>query len=153
MSTTNQTFLGSSARQAKVSLMTAGVVLAAILYPFTLVAFHQAIGSNGTISGPILAALCLAAAFAVPAICLWCALRTASRPAMTASEQRGLRLCYLGVAAPTAYTFMGVLWYMLGSPVADEWVWVAGLALLSNFGPVVLTDFGPPPRSLNLRCP
>ena len=66
------------------------------------------------------AALWLAAAFAVPVCCILCAIRLASAPIRTGPQLKALRLSYTGVIAPTAYVFMGVLLYMAGVPLPDE---------------------------------
>jgi hypothetical protein len=65
-----------------------------------------------------IAALWLAAAFAVPVCCILCAIRPA--PIRTGPQLKALRLSYTGVIAPTAYVFMGVLLYMAGVPLPDE---------------------------------
>ena len=58
---------------------------------------------------------------------------------------RAKRAALLAVAAPTLFTFMGVVLYMLHNPVPDTWIWVAcwaiALALLlrsDNLAPVRL---------------
>lgn len=106
-----------------------------LIYPFLLSAFHLAVGPDApslTFSQAILAGLCLALAFAVPAVCLICAIR------LTAAEHmQWARVAYYGVAAPTIYVFMGVLLYMAGSPLPDQIVWLtfwllAGLLTLRS---------------------
>ena len=78
------------------------------------------------------AALWLAAAFAVPVCCILCAIRLALVPIKTAAQLKALRLSYIGVIAPTAYVFMGVLLYMAGAPLSDEAAWtLAWLVLLA----------------------
>jgi hypothetical protein len=53
-------------------------------------------------------------------------------PIKTAAELKALRLSYIGVIAPTAYVFMGVLLYMAGAPLPDEAAWsLAWLVLLA----------------------
>lgn len=108
-----------------------------LLYPFLLNRFHATVGvddSSGLVAATAvwLAALWLAAAFAVPACCLICALRLASAPIRTTAQRKALRLAYIGVIGPTAYVFMGVLLYMAGSPLPDEAAWtLAWLAVLA----------------------
>lgn len=113
-----------------------GIVgFATLLYPFLLNRFHAVVGTDGSLGLSAIsiagAALWLAAAFAVPACCIACAIRLASAPIRTAAQLKALRLSYIGVIAPTAYVFLGVLLYMAGSPLPDEAVWSLGwLALL-----------------------
>jgi succinate dehydrogenase hydrophobic anchor subunit len=63
----------------------------------------------------------------------------------TAAQLRAKRTALLAVAAPTLFTFLGVVLYMLHNPVPDTWIWVAcwaiALALLlrsDNLAPVRL---------------
>jgi hypothetical protein len=63
----------------------------------------------------------------------------------TAAQLRAKRTALLAVAAPTLFTFLGVVLYMLQNPVPDTWIWVAcwaiALALLlrsDNLAPVRL---------------
>jgi len=105
----------------------AGLLASAIAYPFLLDAFHATVGGEGrtlAASTILFAALWLAAAFAMPLIGLLSAVRLASGPLPTTQHRKALRLAYIAVIAPTAYVFMGVLLYMLGSPVPDRLVWV-----------------------------
>lgn len=126
----NQWPMGNSTRLPAIS----GVVLVVLLYPFVLTQFHRAVGSGAepptgyeVISG----VFWLAAAFACPALCLLCAIRLAAGQIVTTTARRALRLAYFGVTAPTAYTFLGVVLYMLGSPISDKWVWSAAWLLLA----------------------
>jgi hypothetical protein len=134
MNLTQRGFHSQNVQARAVAPTIVGTILAALFYPFALSVFHWAVGTGGnipTLPRTILAAFSLAAAFAVPAICMFCAVRLSSQPIVNSAEQKALRLSYLGVAAPTAYTFMGVLWYMIGSPVADQWVWVGAWLVLA----------------------
>src|SRR5215467_13480521 len=47
----------------------------------------------------------------------------------TAAQLRAKRVALLAVAAPTLFTFIGVVLYMLHDPVPDTWIWVAGWML------------------------
>jgi hypothetical protein len=128
MSVTLQTFDEPGIRRIDSWLTVGGVTVSVILFPFVLAAFHASVGPNKdslTNSGAILGALWLVVAFAIPAICLFSALRIASRPIATPNQQKALRLSYFGIVAPTAYTFLGVVLDMLGSPVLEKWIWVA----------------------------
>lgn len=93
-------------------------VVTVICYPFFLRAFHIAAGIPGAgrpVSIPV-AALSLAAALAVPAIAFLFAWKM--------SAPRSLRrLAYACVLAPTLYVFLGVVTYMLKSPLPDELIW------------------------------
>lgn len=107
--------------------------LSAVSYPFLLQGFHATVGAEpGALAAfSVIAAIAwLAAALAVPLICLICAVRFADREVPSLGARRALRLCYLGVAVPTAYVFMGVVTYMFHSPVPDPWIWIAGWSLI-----------------------
>jgi hypothetical protein len=45
------------------------------------------------------------------------------------AQLRAKRAALLAVAAPTLFTFMGVVLYMLHNPVPDTWLWVACWAI------------------------
>src|SRR6516164_5331501 len=47
----------------------------------------------------------------------------------TAAQLRAKRAALLAVAAPTLFTFAGVVLYMLHDPVPDTWLWVACWAM------------------------
>ena len=47
----------------------------------------------------------------------------------TAAQLRAKRMALLAVAAPTLFTFLGVVLYMLHDPVPDTWLWVACWAI------------------------
>src|SRR5215831_3532912 len=47
----------------------------------------------------------------------------------TAAQLRAKRVALLAVAAPTLFTFAGVVLYMLHDPVPDTWLWVACWAI------------------------
>ena len=107
-----------------------------LLYPFLLNRFHATVGVDGSVGlSPMsiaVAAFWLATAFAVPVCCILCAIRLASVPIKTAAQLKALRLSYIGVIAPTAYVFMGVLLYMAGAPLPDEAAWsLAWLILMA----------------------
>jgi hypothetical protein len=100
--------------------------LAAIVYPLLLKGFHAAVSRpTGVLSLPnaATAAVFLVAAFAVPAVGLAFAGQSASVARPSQFQIRARRLAYLTVATPTLFVFMGVLLFMLGYPVPEEWVW------------------------------
>lgn len=119
---------GQDAHQGGVKRWFITVIVAVLAYPFLLDGFHRTVGAQAgpmTISMIGFAALWLLAAFAVPALCLGASIELAAHPIEGFLRGRVLRLCYLAVTAPTAYTFLGVILYMLGNPVPDEVVWAS----------------------------
>ena len=101
--------------------MAACLGLAAISYPIWLVLFHASV----TQSIPMrLAPLWLGFAFAVPLVGLGFALRLSSANLASHTRVRSLRRFAYGViAAPTLFTFLGVLNYMAGMPLPDLALW------------------------------
>jgi hypothetical protein len=94
-------------------------VVAVICYPFLLDAFHSMVGPVGahaSAGATAAAAAILALVFAVPALGIAIACRSASKPSIR-------RLAYAGVAAPTLYVFVGVLNYMSKTAYPDELIW------------------------------
>jgi hypothetical protein len=109
--------------------------LAALLYPFALEGFNASVtrildGSAGALGLSWLgAAMCLALAFAVPVIALLAAMSLSEIGRPTATQLRAKRMALLVIAAPTLFTFLGVVLYMLHDPVPDTWLWVACWAI------------------------
>jgi hypothetical protein len=104
-------------------------VAAAITYPYLLKGFHLSLvppGGPTSIAGVTLAAICLVAAIAAPVLGLAYAgwLSRATFP--SSFELRARRLAYLTVAAPPLFVFVGVSRGLLGGPLSDETVWIAG---------------------------
>jgi len=107
--------------------------LAALLYPFTLKGFNAAVtyiaeghpGSFDLSWQSLSAAVCLALAFAIPLIAMLAAMSFSGISRPTAAQLRAKRAALLAVAAPTLFTFIGVVLYMLHDPVPDTWLWVA----------------------------
>ena len=125
--------------------------LAALLYPFTLKGFNSSatsIAEGGARSPALLwlsAAACLAMAFAVPLIAMLAAMTFGEIDRPTLAQLRAKHAAVLAVAAPTMFTFIGVVLYMLHDPVPDTWFWVAcwAIALVmllrsNNDAPVML---------------
>ena len=117
-------------------------VVAALLYPLFLAAFHAGIVPviAGKISPPAprlaAAALALLLAFAMPIVALLdaMALGAIAKPSLAQSRARAAAL--LAVAAPPLFVFLGVLLYMLHDPLPDIWLWAAfwiGMAVLVVF--------------------
>jgi hypothetical protein len=109
--------------------------LAAPLYPFALEGFNASVtriveGGAGALGLSWLgAAMCLALAFAVPLIAMLAAMSLSGIDRPTAAQLRAKRMALLAVAAPTLFTFLGVVLYMLHDPVPDTWLWVACWAI------------------------
>jgi len=119
----------------KERLQTLAPSLAALLYPFALEAFNASVtriaeGGAGALGLSWLgAAMCLALAFAVPLIAMLAAMSLSGIDRPTAAQLRAKRMALLAVAAPTLFTFLGVVLYMLHDPVPDTWLWVACWAI------------------------
>ena len=105
--------------------------LAALLYPFALQGFNASMtlppdGNAATVAVLWLsAAMYLALAFAVPLVGMLAAMCLSEIDRPTAAQVRAKRVALLSVAAPTLFTFAGVVLYMLHDPVPDRWLWVA----------------------------
>jgi hypothetical protein len=104
--------------------------LAALSYPFILTGFNASVttitkGDVGALPW-LVAAVSLLLAFAVPTIALLAAMHFAEIRLPTAAQLRAKRVALVAVAAPTLFTFIGVVLYMLHDPVPDTWIWVAG---------------------------
>jgi hypothetical protein len=106
--------------------------LAALLYPFAFKGFNASvtrIAEGASTLSWLSAAVCLALAFAVPLIAMLTAMSLSEIGRPTAAQLRAKRAALLAVAAPTLFTFLGVVLSMLHDPVPDTWFWVAGWAL------------------------
>lgn len=99
-----------SARHAKQAIWLP--VTAALAYPWTLAAFHQAIAASGLSLIPL---IWLAASMALPLSGLVVARRTA-QPIVR-------RLSLLALAAPPLFVLIGVVSGLIHSPVRDLWPW------------------------------
>ena len=96
--------------------------LAAAIYPWLLVIFHdaaKAIGRGEGMFAWIGAGLALAAALAMPAIAFWAALRLGRIPEPSAAELAARRTALLAVAVPPMFTLTGVVMLLLGRPDWD----------------------------------
>lgn len=104
---------------------------AALYYPWALSWSQQAhVGGAG---GPVTLALILSA-YAVPALAFACVYFTGAQPAITGRLVLARRLACLAVAAPPAYTLLGVLLYLMKINGHDIQVWTAlWLALTAYF--------------------
>src|SRR5262245_18270897 len=130
----NNGMLTVSALRAQFSLLVAP--LAALSYPFILTAFNASVTTiikSGVGALPWLTAtLSLLLAFAVPTIALFAAMHFAEIRQPTVAQLRAKRMALLAVAAPTLFTFIGVVLSMLGDPVPDTLFWVACWLLRSE---------------------
>jgi hypothetical protein len=110
--------------------------LAAIAYPWTLLAFNVAAAELLEPSRQahliiwLGAAVFLALAFAIPLIGLLASFRLARIAAPTAAERRAELVALIVVATPAIYTFLGVVDFMTNSPLPDEWAFALLWALL-----------------------
>src|SRR5690348_1831489 len=130
--------------------------LVALLYPFFLEGFHASVThiiASSTSTLPWLsAAACIGLAFATPLIAILAAMSFSEIDRPTVAQLQAKRTALLAVAAPTLFTFVGVVLTMLHNPVPDTWLWVAGwamaLALLlrsDNGVPAMVTPRPVPP--------
>ena len=122
----------------KTRILMLAAPLAALIYPFTLKGFNASVtmitsaGANGgALPWITAAAISLLIAFAVPTIALLMAMSFAKITAPTAAEVRAKRVALLAVAAPTIFTFVGVVLYMLGDPIPDSWALVVFWAVVA----------------------
>jgi hypothetical protein len=110
--------------------------LAAMLYPFVLKGFHASVTRIAQDAASSFDLSCLSApvwlalAFAMPLIATLAAMSLSEISQPTAAQLRAKRVALLAVAAPTLFTFIGVVLYMLHDPVPDSWLWVAGWAIV-----------------------
>jgi hypothetical protein len=116
---------------AKARLPMLAPPLAALLYPFALKGFNASVtripdvGAGAVALSWLSAAVYLALAFAVPLIAILAAMSLSRIGQPTAAQLRAKHAALLAVAAPTLFTFVGVVLYMLRDPVPDTWLWVA----------------------------
>ena len=107
--------------------------LAALLYPFALEGFNTSVthivASGASTLSWLSAAACLALAFAMPLIAMLAAMSFSEIGRPTVAQLRAKRTALLAVAAPTLFTFVGVVLTMLHDPVPDTWLWVACWAI------------------------
>jgi hypothetical protein len=105
--------------------------LAALLYPFALKGFNASVtrisdvGAGASALSWLGAAVYLALALAMLAAMFHSRI---GRP--TVAQLRAKRAAVLAVAAPTLFTFVGVVLYMLHDPVPDTWLWVVCWAIV-----------------------
>ena len=91
--------------------------LAALLYPFSLEGFHTSVTHIVASGAPTLswlsAAACLALAFTTPLIGIIAAMSFSEIGRPTLAQLHAKRTALLAVAAPTLFTFVGVVLTML----------------------------------------
>jgi hypothetical protein len=92
-----------------------------------LAAFNTAVTSfehdRSGRAAAVVAALALAASFALPAAIVASAMRWAGLRRPTPAQRRAKDVAFLAVAAPPLYVFLGVLQSMAGSTIPDPIVW------------------------------
>ena len=132
--------------------------LAALLYPFALEGFNTSvtrIAAGAYTLSWLSAAACLALAFAVSLIAVLAAMSFSEIGDPTVAQLRAKRTALVAVAAPTLFTFVGVVLTMLHDPVPDTWLWVAcwaiALALLLRSDNSVPAVLAPRPIPAPLR--
>jgi hypothetical protein len=116
-------------------------VAAAIAYPWSLIAFHQAaVGGSA-----IVAAIWLAVAFALPLLSLLLVAYEAVRGNLLTPAVR--RVAYAALAAPPLYVFVGVASGLLKSPVPERTLWIAMWIVVGLIASVLKTGNVPVPTS------
>lgn len=117
----------------KARLSTVAPPLVASLYPFALKGFNASVTriveSGWDPFSSLTAAVCLGLAFAIPLVALLAAMSLSEIAVPTVAQLRAKRVALLAVAAPTLFTFVGVILYMLHDPVPDAWLWAACWAI------------------------
>jgi len=118
--TTHRRAVGDTSTKARLPML--APPLAALLYPFALKGFNASvtrIPEADAFALPWLtAALCLTLAFAMPLIAMLAAMSLSGIGRPTVAQLRAKRAALLAVAAPTLFTFVGVVLYMLHDPGA-----------------------------------
>jgi hypothetical protein len=110
--------------------------LLALAYPFLLEGFNASVfailsgggGGGGGFAGWSGAIVTLVLAFAVPLVALLAAMSLAAVVVPTSAQRKAMHIAVLAVAAAPSFVFLGVVVYMLQSPVPDTWFWVAAWA-------------------------
>ena len=116
-------------------------VLAALYYPWALIAAHQ----SYTSATPSLAFLLyLIAAYAVPVFGLICAWRVGCGQQDPSDARRAIarKMGCAAVAAPPAYTLMGVVLYLIKVNGAEMAVWTALCLSVALYGSLMLMVHG-----------
>jgi succinate dehydrogenase hydrophobic anchor subunit len=107
--------------------------LAALIYPFALKGFNASVTRIAESGAGALSWLSpgvyLGLAFAMPLVAVLSAMSLSGIAVPTAAQLRAKRVALLAVAAPTLFTFVGVILYMLHDPVPDTWLWVGCWAI------------------------
>jgi hypothetical protein len=100
----------------------------AMVYPLFLMGFHTSISAANIPENSaawlawIAAGALLILAFAAPLVALLSAMKLSAIEAPTMAELRARRVAFLAVASPPIFTFVGVVFYMLGISDLDMWV-------------------------------
>ena len=99
----------------------------AIVYPFALDAFHAAYIIHGW---SVAALFYITAAYCVPGFALWAAWRLGGMSHPSARALMARRIALFVVAAPPAFTLLGVILYLMKIQNADIPVWIAMWAVI-----------------------
>ncbi|MDY0883593.1 hypothetical protein ACFPL7_11600 [Dongia soli] len=128
--------------------------LAALLYPFALEGFNASVShivaSDASILSWFTAAASLALAFASSLISMLVAMSFSEIRRPSVVQLYAKRTALFAIAAPTLFTFVGVVLTMLHDPVPDTYLWVA--CWMTAFLLLLRPDNGAPasisPRSI-----
>jgi hypothetical protein len=128
--------------------------LAAMVYPLPLMGFHASISAANAAGNTVVwlawfaAGISLLLAFTAPLVALMSAMRLSEIAMPTMAELFARRAALLAVASPPIFTFVGVVFYMMGISGLDTWVlavfWGA-LAITIAYSDT--TSIAPPSRS------
>ena len=122
----------------------------ALAYPFLLKGFNASVfvflSGADEFAAWSTAAVTLLGAFGIPIFALLTAMSLASIDMPTAAQRKATHIAVLAVAAAPSFVFLGVVLYMLHSPVPDTWFWVVAwavacivVAIADNRSPIKLT--------------
>jgi hypothetical protein len=122
----------------------------ALAYPFLLKGFNASVfvflSGADEFAAWSTAAVTLLGAFGIPIFALLTAMSLAAIDMPTAAQRKATHIAVLAVAAAPSFVFLGVVLYMLHSPVPDTWFWVVAwavacivVAIADNRSPIKLT--------------
>jgi hypothetical protein len=132
--------------------------LLALAYPFLLEGFNASVfailsggGGGGGFAAWPAAIVTLVLAFAVPLVALMTAMSLAAIVVPTSAQRKAKHIAVLAVAAAPSFVFLGVVVYMLQSPVPDTWFWIAAWAAACVA--VAIADNKSPATSFSATAP
>jgi hypothetical protein len=123
-------------KEAAFKLTALSPVLAALLYPYLLMWFHEMVEGPERLSpvSAAVAAVCLLGALLVPFLGLAAAWRISRVGRSSEFSRRARRLAYASMSAPPLYVFTGVTLGLLGSTSSEGAVWTVGWLVALIFG-------------------